>query len=76
MSEARNPWRLPAATFGLGVAALAGIISVTAPAAPQSGRDTETTTLAIVVASHDAPINLLAVRTSCTTPTTNTYCAF
>jgi hypothetical protein len=78
MSNARrepHSWRLPAATFGLGVAALAGIISV-APATPPSGRSTEPAAQAIVVASQDAPINILAAHTSCSGGTTTVYCAY
>ncbi len=65
----RQSWRRPAATFGLGVAALAGMISLAVPVASPTGKNTEVTVQAIVAASNDAPINMLAF-TACTSPTT------
>lgn len=72
----RHPWHFPAATFGLGAAALAGIIIATPSAAAPAGQNTETAAHAMVAVSQDAPINLLAARTSCTSVTTTVMCAY
>jgi hypothetical protein len=45
------------------------MISLAAPVASPTGKNTEVTVQAIVAASNDAPINML-VFTACTSPTT------
>jgi len=65
-----NNSRLAAVTFGLGVAALAGMITLAGHAARPALRYSEATVQAIAAASTDAPINLLGeYYTACTSPT-------
>lgn len=67
--DAWGPRRFSAATFGLGAAALAGVITMTGHAGGTPASASETAAHAVLAAAHDAPINLNSVR-PCTTSTT------